>query len=67
VSLLQLHHTLSQPDPTTLTILRPLSLPCRGWSLPTYSYYIDQTIAGAVATGTHGSSTAYGSISNLLV
>lgn len=39
----------------------------RGWSLPTYSYYIDQTIAGAVATGTHGSSTAFGTISNLLV
>lgn len=39
----------------------------RGWTLPTYPYFIDQTIAGAVATATHGSSTKIGSLSSLLL
>jgi FAD/FMN-containing dehydrogenase len=26
-----------------------------GWSLPAFSWFIDQTIAGAISTGTHGS------------
>ncbi|CAL8469269.1 g8810 [Coccomyxa elongata] len=34
-----------------------------GWTLPSFSWYIDQTVAGAVATATHGSSMKYGSIS----
>jgi FAD/FMN-containing dehydrogenase len=36
----------------------------RGWTLPTISYFIDQTVGGAVATGTHGSSFEHGSLSS---
>jgi len=36
----------------------------RGWAIPAYSWYIDQTVGGAVATGTHGSSLRWGSISS---
>ena len=36
----------------------------RGWTLPAFSWFIDQTIAGAVATNTHGSSLEHGSLSN---
>lgn len=36
----------------------------KGWVLPAFSWYIDQTIGGAVATGTHGSSMRWGSISS---
>ena len=35
-----------------------------GWTLPAFSYFIDQTIGGAVATGTHGSSFQHGSLSS---
>ena len=35
-----------------------------GWTLPAFSWYLDQTIGGAVATGTHGSSMRYGSLSS---
>jgi len=35
-----------------------------GWAIPAYSWYIDQTVGGAVATGTHGSSLRWGSISS---
>lgn len=35
----------------------------RGWTLPGFSWFIDQTIGGAVATGTHGSSLQHGSLS----
>ena len=38
-----------------------------GWALPAIPWYIDQTIGGAVATATHGSSFTYGSLSNQLV
>jgi FAD/FMN-containing dehydrogenase len=38
-----------------------------GWSLPAYSWFIDQTMGGAVATGTHGSSMRYGSLSSQMV
>ncbi len=34
-----------------------------GWTLPAFPWYIDQTIAGAVSTATHGSSLKYGSLS----
>ncbi|KAK9908511.1 hypothetical protein WJX75_008992 [Coccomyxa subellipsoidea] len=34
-----------------------------GWTLPSFSWYIDQTVAGAVATGTHGSTMKYGTLS----
>ena len=37
-----------------------------GWTLPAFSYFIDQTIGGAVATGTHGSSFEHGSLSSQL-
>jgi hypothetical protein len=37
-----------------------------GWTLPAFSYFIDQTIGGAVATGTHGSSFKHGSLSSQL-
>ncbi|QDZ18639.1 putative D-arabinono-1,4-lactone oxidase [Chloropicon primus] len=36
----------------------------KGWTLPAFSWFIDQTIAGAVATGTHGSSLEHGSLSD---
>ena len=38
-----------------------------GWALPAIPWYIDQTIGGAVATATHGSSFTYGSLSNQVV
>jgi FAD/FMN-containing dehydrogenase len=28
-----------------------------GWTLPTFPWFIDQTIAGAIATGSHGTAT----------
>ena len=37
-----------------------------GWTLPAFSWFIDQTIAGAIATGTHGSSMRWGSLSSQL-
>lgn len=37
-----------------------------GWVLPAFSWFVDQTIGGAVATGTHGSSFQYGSLSSQL-
>ncbi|KAM3573642.1 hypothetical protein VYU27_004375 [Nannochloropsis oceanica] len=38
----------------------------RGYALPTAPYYIDQSIAGAVATSSHGSSVIFGSLSSLI-
>lgn len=35
-----------------------------GYSLPAFPWYIDQSIGGAVSTGTHGSSFRYGSLSS---
>jgi hypothetical protein len=35
-----------------------------GWTLPAFSWFIDQTVGGAVATGTHGSSMRWGSLSS---
>lgn len=35
-----------------------------GYTLPAYSWFLDQTIAGAVATATHGSSLVHGSLSS---
>ena len=35
-----------------------------GWILPAQSWFIDQTIGGAVATNTHGSSMQHGSLSS---
>ena len=43
------------------TVKQPL-----GWTLPSFSWYIDQTIAGAVSTATHGSTLKYGSMSNMV-
>lgn len=38
-----------------------------GWTLPAFSWFIDQSIGGAIATGTHGSSMQWGSLSSQLV
>ncbi|KDD76265.1 hypothetical protein H632_c292p1 [Helicosporidium sp. ATCC 50920] len=38
-----------------------------GWTLPAFSWFIDQTIGGAVSTGTHGSTLRFGSLSSQLV
>ena len=35
-----------------------------GYTLPAFPWYIDQTIGGAIATGTHGSSLQWGSLSS---
>lgn len=35
-----------------------------GYTLAAFSWFIDQTIGGAVSTGTHGSSFLYGSLSS---
>lgn len=35
-----------------------------GWTLPAFSWFIDQTIGGAISTGTHGSSMTWGSLSS---
>ena len=35
-----------------------------GYSLPAFPWYIDQSVGGAVSTGTHGSSFRYGSLSS---
>ena len=43
------------------TVKQPL-----GWTLPSFSWYIDQTIAGAISTATHGSTLKFGSMSNLV-
>ena len=37
-----------------------------GWVLPAYSWFVDQTIGGAVATNTHGSSMKHASLSSQL-
>ncbi|KDD75423.1 hypothetical protein H632_c692p2 [Helicosporidium sp. ATCC 50920] len=37
-----------------------------GWTLPAFSWFIDQTIGGAVSTATHGSSMEWGSLSTQL-
>lgn len=38
----------------------------RGYSLPTFPFYVDQSIGGIVSTGSHGSSIRWGSVSNLV-
>ena len=38
-----------------------------GYALNTFSWFIDQTVGGAVATGTHGSSMRFGSLSEQVV
>ena len=43
-------------------LLEYLSEYGEGWTLPAFSYFIDQSIGGAVATGTHGSSFRHGSL-----
>ena len=35
-----------------------------GWTLPAFSWFLDQTIAGAIATATHGSTLKWGSLSS---
>ncbi|CAK0783638.1 hypothetical protein CVIRNUC_006837 [Coccomyxa viridis] len=36
----------------------------QGYTLPAFAWYVDQTVGGAVATGTHGSTMHYGSLSS---
>lgn len=50
---------------TTRTLLDGLAE--RGYTLPAFPWFIDQTIGGAVATATHGSSLRWGSLSSQLV
>ncbi|KAI7844538.1 hypothetical protein COHA_001896 [Chlorella ohadii] len=38
-----------------------------GWTLPAFSWFLDQTIGGAAATASHGSSMKWGSLSSQLV
>ncbi len=38
-----------------------------GWVLPSYPSAADATMAGAVATGSHSSSTVYGSLSHQVI
>ena len=40
------------------------SLEKKGYVLPTFPWYIDQTLCGAIATGSHGSSLKFGSLSS---
>ena len=35
-----------------------------GYSIPAAPWYIDQTVGGAVSSGTHGSSLRFGSLSS---
>lgn len=35
-----------------------------GWTLPAFPWFVYQTIGGAVATGSHGSSLKWGSLSS---
>ena len=35
-----------------------------GYTLPAFAWYVDQTVGGAVSTGTHGSTMKYGSLSS---
>lgn len=35
-----------------------------GWTLPAFPWFVYQTIGGAVATGSHGSSLSYNSLSD---
>ena len=51
--------------PVAMILCRTVKQPL-GWTLPTFSWYIDQTIAGAISTATHGSTLKYGSMSNLV-
>jgi len=48
----------------TADVLDYLAKYGRGWTLPAFPWFTFQTIAGAVATGTHGTSMAYGSLSS---
>ena len=45
------------------TVCRSNKAP-QGYTLAAFSWFIDQTMGGAVATATHGSSFRYGSLSN---
>ncbi len=43
--------------------LRSAAAP-NGWTVAAFPWFIDQTVGGAVATGTHGSSMRFGSLSS---
>lgn len=62
-------------DPKHLTVTTQAGIRTRrlmdwladqGYALPTVPFYIDQTIGGAVATASHGSSIKWGSLSSLV-
>ncbi len=46
------------------TLLKYLAHHKAGHTIPAHSWFIDQSIGGAVATGSHGSSLQHGSISS---
>jgi hypothetical protein len=58
--------TAGTPLRTLLKALAAFRSPAapEGYTLPAFSWFIDQTVGGAVATGTHGSSLRHGSLSN---
>ena len=39
----------------------------QGYTLPAFAWYVDQTVGGAVSTGTHGSTMHYGSLSSQVI
>ena len=39
----------------------------QGYTLPAFAWYVDQTMGGAVSTGTHGSTMHYGSLSSQVI
>jgi len=39
----------------------------RGWTLASYPFWVKQTVAGAIATATHGSTLKHGSLSQQVV
>ena len=46
----------------TADLLDYLAAYGKGWTLPAYPWFTFQTVGGAVATGTHGTSMRYGSL-----
>ena len=53
----------SQTVTGTVLLCRTLEAP-QGYTLRTFPWYVDQTVAGAVATGSHGSDLREGSLSD---
>tara|TARA_B110000305_G_scaffold65422_1_gene73112 strand:+ start:193 stop:690 length:498 start_codon:yes stop_codon:yes gene_type:complete len=57
----------SSDETQSLDVLRSLrdkDVSSDGYTLPAFPWFVDQTIGGAVATATHGSSLRHGSLSS---